>query len=321
MNEPLTFRRELDLVLKRWRLFAIVGGLAVLLSVVLTGPRFIAPLFRSQAVVYPMHISTYSIETTSDQLLQILLSNNIRDSVIKEFKLVEHYNVDTTRRGGRTLMTKIYDERVSMKKTRYESVDIQVVDEDPKRAQGMVLAIIHQANVLARDLQRIQSRELSDVIALDLGNIEHDMDSIDARMNELRRNEGILDYKAQAKEYSRGYMAALSGPGRSAGAELGKQMEALEQYGGEFLRLSRLMKGLHKDYVLKLGQKRQVELDLAKKLSYSNVVVYPEVADKKIYPIRWLVVLIATSAALLFTYILLALREHGPGRATAAQAE
>ncbi|MBK8341327.1 MAG: hypothetical protein IPK99_15680 [Flavobacteriales bacterium] len=36
--------------------------------------------------------------------------------------------------------------------------------------------------------------------------------------------------------------------------------------------------------------------DVSKELTYTNVVGYPEVADRKVFPVRWLIVLISTAA-------------------------
>jgi len=35
------------------------------------------------------------------------------------------------------------------------------------------------------------------------------------------------------------------------------------------------------------------------------VIVYPEVSDKKVYPVRWLIVLLSTVSALLLCFLVL----------------
>ena len=45
--------------------------------------------------------------------------------------------------------------------------------------------------------------------------------------------------------------------------------------------------------------------DATKFLSYSNVVTHPIVADKKSYPIRWLIVLISTAASFFVAFFVL----------------
>ncbi|MCB0764211.1 MAG: hypothetical protein KDB84_05875, partial [Flavobacteriales bacterium] len=52
--------------------------------------------------------------------------------------------------------------------------------------------------------------------------------------------------------------------------------------------------------------------DVTKELTYTNVILYPEVSDKKVYPVRWLIVAIALLSSLALCFVLLAWR-HGAG--------
>ena len=147
MDERFSFSRFFDVLAGQWRLFAVVGLMAALLSYVFSGPTFIKPRYRSDAIVYPVNLNSYSIETRADQLLQLLESNSIRDSVIQRFDLVAHYKADTAQRGGRFILYNIYKERVEVSKTRYESVEIEVTDEDPVIARATdLLAVSFSAN-------------------------------------------------------------------------------------------------------------------------------------------------------------------------------
>ncbi len=303
MDEPITFMRMVDTIRERWRLFAVTALVAIACSVVFSTPYFIKPRYRSEAVVYPVFISTYSVETTTDQLLQLLESNSIRDSLIMRFNLAAHYDIDTLVRGNRTVLNKLYAERVSIEKTRFESVHIRVEDEDPEMARDMVKEILHQTDLLARRLQRKTSAEMLGVIQLGLAHTRAKLDSVEARLNELRQTQGLLDYALQTREFSRGYVQSL---GKGTTKEIEARLNALEAHGGEFEQLTLLNANLSADYNKQLSQERQVVLDMGKEITYTNVVVSPEVPDKKIYPIRWLIVLASTIAALLLCYFLVA---------------
>ena len=47
--------------------------------------------------------------------------------------------------------------------------------------------------------------------------------------------------------------------------------------------------------------------------AYTNVVTYPEVSDKKVYPIRWLILLITVVAAELLCFALFMIKERSKG--------
>lgn len=68
----------------------------------------------------------------------------------------------------------------------------------------------------------------------------------------------------------------------------------------------------------KQAEERQALMDVSKELTYTNMVVYPEVSDKKVYPVRWLIVLASTAMALLLCYILIFLRDQLRGAGPAA---
>ena len=72
MTGEFTFQRFLAVIVKYLRLFIIVGVLAVILGAVLSAPSFMPPRYRSTAIVYPVNLNSYSIETRTDQLLQLL---------------------------------------------------------------------------------------------------------------------------------------------------------------------------------------------------------------------------------------------------------
>lgn len=310
MHEPLHFTPTWDLVRRHWRLFAVVTVSATGIAALLSGPAFIKPRYRSQAVVYPVNLNSYSIETRADQLLQLLESNSIRDSLIARFGLAAHYRIDTAAPEGRAALYGMYRERVVINKTRFESVDLQVTDEDPVLARDMAVEVLRQADLLARRLQRHSSAEVLDMYRLGAAHTQQRMDQVESRLDTLRRTYGLLDYTAQTEEYAKGYARALAANAGQARQEMEKRLHALEDHGGEFLRLSLLNELLVEEYGLLQEKERQARLDVSKVLTYTNVVVYPEVADKKVYPVRWLIVLTVVVAAALLCYVLLFLRDR-----------
>ena len=314
MDERLNFKPTTALMRRHWRLFAVVAFVAIAISAVLSGPKLLKPRYRSQAVVYPVYLNSYSIESVSDQLLQLLESNSTRDSIVSHFNLVEHYGLDTATQGGRNALYYMYSERVKIEKTRYESVDIRVTDEDPVQARNMVLEILHQTDLLARRLQRENSRQLLAIVRSSIERTEARMDSVERRLNQLRQEYGLLDYSTQTKELTKGYMKSLAGSGGRAQQEkIEGMLKGLEEHGGEYQRLSQINEQLVNEYGEKLAQERQALLDVNKVLTYTDVVVYPEVSDKKVYPIRWLIVAVTTVMALLLCYILLFIRDQDRG--------
>lgn len=299
MGNDLSFHRFALVFKTRYRAFAGVGLFAAVVAVVLSHPVFIKPRYMSTATVYPVNLNSYSIETRTDQLLQLLRSNSIRDSLIRKFDLVSVYDADTTRTGGYFALYNEFLDRVDIGKTQYESVMIEVVDEDPVRARDMVNEMLRQVNLLARRLQREKSHELLQIAGKALSHERAKLDSVEARLDTLRRTAGLLAYETQAKELTKGYVRMLGGGSSPAQREeVLTMIKELEARGGEFRQLTELSNLFRSNYDRLLTQYELVVNDVTKELTYTNVVVYPEVSDRKVYPVRWLIVLLATASAM-----------------------
>lgn len=311
MAAEISFEPFFRTVRRQWRLFAVVGAAAALLSIVFSGPAFLKPRYRSSATVYPVNLNSYSIETRTDQLLQLLESNSIRDSLIERFGLPHRYDIDTAAGGGRYALYNEFNDRVEISKTRYESVQIEIVDEDPVVARDMVNAMLEQVNLLARRLQREKSREVLAIAGRALANERSKLDSVQARLNVLRRDAGLLSYDAQVKELTKGYVRLLSSGSSPAQRDaLRGMIRELEEKGGEFRELSELSNLFRTNYDRLLTEHERVVNDVTKELTYTNTVVYPEVADKKVYPVRWLIVSTTTLSALFLCFVLTVWREQ-----------
>jgi capsule polysaccharide export protein KpsE/RkpR len=258
-----------------------------------------------------VNLNSYSIETRTDQLLQLLQSNSIRDSLITQFDLADVYDVDTTSDGGYFVLYNEFLDRVEISKTQYESVNLEVTDEDPVRARNMVNALLRQVNLLARRLQREKSYEVLDIAERALAHEKSKLDSVESRLDSLRMNTGLLSYETQTKELTKGYVKMLSsGAGQAQRDQLLKRIRDLEEKGGEFRKLTELSNLFRGNYDRLLTQHENVVNDVTKELTYTNTVVYPEVSDKKVYPIRWLIVLLSVSSALFLCFVLVVLRDQ-----------
>ncbi|MBK9175451.1 MAG: hypothetical protein IPM46_03765 [Flavobacteriales bacterium] len=310
MSAELNFTTFFALLRRQGRLFLAVGLCAAVLSAILSGPSFMPPRYRSTATVYPVNLNSYSIETRTDQLLQLLESNSIRDSLIRQFGLPAKYEIDTAANGGYWALYNEFNDRVEISKTRYESVQIEIVDEEPKAARDMVNAMLRQVNLLARRLQREKSHEVLIIAERALAHERMKVDSVEKRLNVLRQESGLLSYEAQVKELTKGYVRMLAGGSQTQRDALRSMIKDLEEKGGEFRQLTELSNLFRGNYDRLLTEYEKVVNDVTKELTYTNVVVYPEISDKKVYPVRWLIVSTTTLSALFLCFVLLVLRDH-----------
>lgn len=307
MNNAFFNSLEIVRLFIRWKKhLMLVALISLAASVIFSSPMFIKPKYKSYALVYPSNLIAYSTESATEQMLQLAQSSDIRNWVIDAFNLYQHYDIDTLNNVHfKSEVIKMYEENVSIRQTEYESMEITVLDENPNIASSMVDSIIHYFDIKARALQAEKSREVMVIAKNQMDNKYAEMDSMETILKEYRYKYGILDYKEQSKEATRGYLKALSSNNSRAITEAKNLLDALKEKGGEFNAMNEHLwrvRGTYND--LKIIY-QNAERDVTKKLTYANVVTKPQAADKKSYPIRWLIVLISVSGSVLMAFILL----------------
>lgn len=302
--------RNLLEILWKWKKhLIIVGVLAIVFSAIFSSSTFIKPKFKSTARIYPsFNIYTFSDESESEQLLEFINSQDIKLRVIDAFNLSDVYKINKQDPQYLTYILAEFNDNVSFKKTEYETVEIQVLDTDPQRACQMCDSIISFLDEKIRSVHRIKYEEVVNIAKKDMKTINHEIDSIKTKMDLLRKDYKILDYESQAKEITRGMVTVLAEQKKntSGGKELQEWMKNLSEKGGEYELLAAQQKLciIQKDSI-----KKEYDRSLSnatKKINYGQRVQNPVPADKKSYPVRWLIVLVSTFAAL-FTAILVIL--------------
>jgi len=301
--------KSLIQILIRWKLhLAVIVVASALLGAFFSSSLFITPLFKSFAVLYPSNISAYADESLSEQMMQVLQSKEIRDSLIEKFDLPRHYGIDKSYEYYMSTMLWEYSKNIKISKTPYDAVTIEVWDKDPKTACDMVNEIMNQYNLKLRGLHKEKFREVVNNYRTVTNYKRSELDSLQQRSQELGTKYGLLDYPNQTREVMRAY---LSGGGSgSRGTEVNRLKKNLEEKGGEREMVSNLMIAITKDYsAFKLDYDRAV-LDLNRNYTYVNVLNKPFPADKKGYPIRWVIVVVSALASLFVAILVIGIIEN-----------
>jgi capsule polysaccharide export protein KpsE/RkpR len=292
------------LIKKKIKTFIIVGIVAVIFAVVFSSPYFIPPKYKSEAAVYPSNLIQYSEESSTEQMLQLFEGNDIRDSIIQKFDLLNHYDIDSSSANFMYLLRKEYASNVSVRKTNFESVVIKVADTDPVIARDIVINLITQMNKKVSALHREKAKEVV-VICEDQILVKKQLiDTLEAQIKRYSIKYGLLDYIQQSREVTAGYMKMLlenkKGESMQKAEGLYNNMKSEGRYFHDLHHQLNLAREEYNKLLIKYDESVK---NVNKELTYTNVVVYPEVADKKSYPIRWLVVVLSLFVALFFTFI------------------
>jgi capsular polysaccharide biosynthesis protein len=305
--------RESWRILMKWKKHLLIIVLVTAaLAAFFSGPRFITPLYRSYAVVYPDNLKLYSKESSTEQMMQVLNSRDITDSVIQKFDLLKHYRIDTNYKYYRTELLQKFHEKVTIAKTSYEAVKVEVLDENPDTAKLMADAILHYYNLKMQRMQKGKFRELANAYAGQLKREKFVMDSIKNRLRILGTQKGIFEYTYQSQQIMMAYLHNIQGSPSAVNTKEAKRLaKNMGQYGGELVQLVNMLQHEAAAYVqVKLSYEAEYR-HVVSKVTYTNVVTHPFVSDKKAYPVRWLIVLVAVLSVFTLSLIVISFVENG----------
>lgn len=283
----------------KWHL-AIITLVAAIAGAVFSSSTFITPMYKSEAVLYPSNVAAYSDETFTEQMLQIMQSNEIMDSVVEKFDLMKHYKIDKGYKYWKTALIGEYRDNVRISRTPYDAVLIKVMDKDPEIACAMVKEIIRLYDYKVGTMHKIKRYETVQMYKRQLKEKQQFIDSLKTKMAEISTNYGVVEYESQSREVTKSYLE-----GRGSKDDIDDMKGNLEQYGPEIIALSTLIENENITYSqVKLDYEQELRFYNAE-MTFSNVVSEPFVADKKSYPVRWVVVALSAIAACLLSLLLI----------------
>lgn len=306
MDNTFTIINIINLLNTKRKEIIIFVSLAIVVSTI--SAYIITPKYKSEAVLYPTNIAPYSVESQTEQMLQLLQSDFIMETIIKEFDLPARYEIKMDSRGAKAALVREYEANITVEKTEYESVYLKVLDKDPEVASKIAKRIIEIMNEKTRALHK---SKLLEIVALNKANYDTEKKQLDSLIivrDTLRTKYHIVDYSYQVKEAYRGVFNN-NGKGSETAKELIKNLEIMgekwDDVNHEIGRVRDLTKYYKSEYEKTLFDSRKI-------ITYANVVVEPYPNDKKAYPIRWLIVLSSTLSALVLSILILVLREFNP---------
>lgn len=296
-------------LITKWRKQLIYTGIAAILgSVLFTMPQVMTPMFKANSVIYPVNLQSYSKETPTEQMVQLLNSEEVRENLVKDFNLFAHYEIDSTGNFPRFEMKKRLDENISVSKTEFESIEITIIDKDPVVAARMCDSLAAYVDKKAISLIRERAREVLLIVKSQMDDKKRELDSLENRISFIRTNYGITDFENQIEGFSREYYRTMGSGG--ANARMTAQQRNFETKGAEYVTLKEFLwrtRGSYLDYKLKY---EQTLTDITKELDFHNTITKASVPERKDSPKRSLIILIFTFSVLFFALLYIIYIEH-----------
>ena len=313
---------------------------AALLAVLFSSPLFITPLYKSTAILYPTSsnsISKILISTTyqsnkdilefgeseqTEQMLQVLNSNRIRDKVIDRYHLMEHYGIKPDSRYPYTKLNKLYDSRIRFRRTEYNAVKITVLDSDPALAAQIANDIAELYDSTMNAMQKEVAVKAFQLVEAEYNSLCKEMAALEDSLNTLRAL-GVFDYESQVEMLSQ-QLAVELGKGNKQGVKnIQDYLDVLAQYGGAYYAISEKLDHDRLQLSLVKTKYEEAKVDATEDVPHKFLVTSAFKAEHKTYPIRWIIVTITVLATFVLLLLVLALLERYGGffREEAAGAE
>ncbi len=296
----------------------IILAVAALCAIVFSSSFFITPLYKSTTIIYPTSsnsISKVLISTTyqsdkdvmnfgedeqTEQMLQVLNSNRVRDKVISRFNLMEHYNIKPDSKYPFTKLNKLYDTRIKFRRTEYNAVKITVLDSDAALSARIANEIAEIFDSTMNQMQKEVAIEAFRIVEQEYSTLVAEMNQLEDSLNTLRKL-GVFDYESQVEMLSR-QMAVELGKGNTQGVKnIQEQLDILAEYGGASYAINERLDNDRLQLSLVKSKYEEAKVDATEFIPHKFVVTSAFQAERKSYPVRWIIVVVT----LLSTFLLL----------------
>lgn len=318
---------NLVIFLYKWRMpLFIIMIAAVAGSWFFTLPWFITPKYKSTVIMFPVSSSSISRslldeqsvkgqditalgeDDQAEQLLQILHSNKIRDQIVNQFNLMNHYGIDSSSKVKYSRLFKEYEENISFRRTEFMAVQITVYDTDPQLAADIANTIAALVDSVKNNMLRQRSVKGYQVVKAEYEAMKAEKDKIVDSLVKLG-SLGVNDVENQSQVMNQQFAIALMNGNRTAQAALQKKLDILGQYGGIYMALKNALEFKTEQLILLETKYKQAKVDAEESLPQKFIVSDAFKAEKKSYPIRWLIILVTTFSALFMALIFIIVRE------------
>ncbi len=309
----------------RWRkVFIISAVCAVLFSVLLTHPAITKPKYAARHIFYPTKNNSISNalltelnqrqsdplefgeEIEAEKALQILQSGTLLGRLVKNFNLMKHYGIDPkTEKYPQYALDNKIKENFSFERTRYLSIKIEVMDEDPKMAADLANGIANLYDSITTEVQNQVATPALQIVERALQEKRNKIQNIKDELRKLGQN-GITNYEEQSRALAEEIYKAQSSGKVGEMKKLLEEQKTLVASGGDFIALNELIKLEEEKESDLITQYEKRKVDVGETLSHKFTVESATIPEIKAWPKRTFIIILSLLGTFFATAIFLA---------------
>lgn len=303
---------------KKRKVILLGTGIAFLASIGIS--LLLTPQYKSTAIVFPAATSTVSFseqrnakassmdfgeEEQAEQLVQILASSRIRNRIVSQFDLMNHYNIDASDPNKQYKLGKAYDDHIQYARTRYGSIQIDVWDKDPEKAAVIANKIVDLIDTVKNEMVRERTLPAFEINKRKKSQLEEEKRTLQNRLDSLSAI-GVVPNESRANLF----LAYNDSKNAEDRAFYKEKIDINLEYGAAYDGLQTQ----RDERIIKLTKfedsYEQSESDANTNFNHKFIVEPAVVADKKDKPKRLIIVLLATMGAFVFMVFALLIRDR-----------
>ncbi len=312
----------------RWRKVFIISALcAILFSVVLTHPAITKPKYAARHIFYPTKNNSISNalltelnqrqsdplefgeEIEAEKALQILQSGTLLGRLVRNFNLMKHYGIDPkTEKFPQYALDNKIKENFSFERTRYLSIKIEVMDEDPKMAADLANGIANLYDSITTEVQNQVATPALQIVERALQEKRNKIQNIKDELRKLGQN-GITNYEEQSRALAEEIYKAQSSGKVGEMKKLLEEQKTLVASGGDFIALNELIKLEEEKESDLITQYEKRKVDVGETLSHKFTVESATVPEIKAWPKRTFIIILSLFGTFFATALVLASME------------
>jgi LPS O-antigen subunit length determinant protein (WzzB/FepE family) len=296
----------------------IITSIVFFISLIVS--LLITPLFLSTAIVFPAASSNVSFsdqrnvkaaamdfgeEEQAEQLVQILQSSRIRDKIVAKFNLLTHYEIDPNDVNKYYKLNNEFTSHFDFTRTRYGSIQIDVLDRDPELAAKMANSIVDLIDIVKNEMIRERTKPAFEINKRKMGQMLHDRDSVLNLLDSLSAI-GVVSMDIRSNLFQ----ALVDSKNAAEKSDIKARLGVNTLYGAQYDALEHM----RNEMIIKIEEFRvsyeQAESDANANFNHKFVVEKAVKSDKKEKPKRMIIVLVASIGGFIFGVLFLLIRQR-----------
>ena len=301
-------------IIRWWKHLFIICLVAAIAAVIFSAPFFITPKFQSSVIMFPTTSGSlsrtvlvgaewarqdfldYGDVEEAERTLQVLESGSVRDRIIDRFDLMTHYDIPADARYPRSQISEEYNSNISFRRTQYGAVEIRVRDKDPAMAADIANELAALGDTVQNELRRERAELAYQVAKNQYENLQAQVREVEDSLRNIMEL-GVYDMEGQSAMLTRQLAKDLSVDNREGVARLEERLQLLSEHGGSFVLQTAFLDDISEPLISSQRRYQEAKADLENFVPFKFVLDRAYESERKVYPVRWLIVFLSVFGA------------------------